>query len=98
MWTVNAGNGSPASCHTTNPVLVLMRLVSSNVSFQAFQSFPGVVHNGSQNLHFEAEVMRDNCLFNILSYIQICSSHLIDGVMELLEPLQEMALLTSSVL
>lgn len=47
MRTINAGDGSPVSSHTTNLVLDLMRLVDSNLSFQAFQNFPGVVHNVS---------------------------------------------------
>lgn len=82
MWTINAGDGSPVSSHATNLVLDLMRLVESmrfvdsNVSFQTFQNFPVVVHNGSQNLLFEAKVIRENCLFYILSYIKICSSNL----------------------
>lgn len=59
MWTINAGGSSSASDHTANPVLDMMRLVASNVSFEAFQNFPVIVHNSSQNLHFEAEVIRE---------------------------------------
>lgn len=61
MWTINVGGSSSVSDHTANPVLDvldLIRLVASNVSFQAFQNFP-VVHNSSQNLHFEAKVIKE---------------------------------------
>lgn len=39
-----------------------MRLVSSNVSFQAFQNFQGVAHSGRQNLYLEAKIIRENWL------------------------------------
>lgn len=68
----SAGDSSPFSDRTANPVFDLIRLLGSNVSFQAFQNFQGVVHSGRQNLYLEAKIIKKNWLCSdLLIFISV---------------------------